>query len=85
MGEVHETEDAEDQRQADGAEREVVPGDDPVEGRLGELVPALADAQPERDQRDDDAERGERVAPHDGDRRGERPRARIGVQGVRAT
>ena len=82
VGEVHEAEDAEDQRQADGAEREVVPGDDPVERRLRELVPALADSEPECDQRDDDAERGERMPPHDGGRRAERARARIGVQGI---
>ena len=82
MREVHEAEDPEDQRQADGAEREVVPCDDPVERRLRELVPALADSEPECDQRDDDAERGERVTPHDGGRRAERARARIGVQGI---
>ena len=61
--EVDEPEDAEDQRQPDRAEREVVAGDDPVDRRLRDLPPSLEEPEDDGDGDENPAERRQRMAP----------------------
>ena len=64
MREVDESEDAEDERQPDRAERKVVAGDDAVDRHLPELPPSLGHAQDESGPREQNQHDETRPAPH---------------------